>query len=139
MIEAMKPLIAAGSIALALLLTGSCKTPSETNAANSTSVRDTTYEAGMLVFKVRDDFKTPLPPYDHSAPTLGDYPHLGDLLPTYRVTSIAPFTPQSGTPRPGRFYKIHFDTSVALDEFIAALDRIEIIEFTEKVPVNAPK
>jgi hypothetical protein len=135
----MRPLLATSSIALALVLLWGCKTPSETNAANATGERDPAYEVGVLVFKVRNDYKAPLPPYDHSAPTLGDYPHLGDLLPTFKVTSIAPFTPEASTSGGKHFYKIHFDASVSLDEFITALDRVDIIEFTEKVPVNSPQ
>lgn len=135
----MKLLLTVFSLALALLLALACKTPSEPMAANSSSARDTTYEAGVLVFKVRDDLKTSLPTYDPSAPVLGEYPYLGDLLPAFKVKSIAPFVPRSGPARSDRFYKIHFDASVSLDEFIAALDRVDIIEFTEKVPVNSPK
>lgn len=141
MTEATQPLWTAGSIVLAILLVFACKTPAETSAANPQSENDPgyEYEAGVLVFKVSDDLKSSLPPYDHTAPTLGTYPHLSELLPTFKVKTIAPFIPQSSTPRSGRFYKIHFDPSVSLDEFIAALDRVDIIEFTEKVPVNVPK
>lgn len=140
MTKAIQPLLAVGGLTLALLLSLACKTPPATSAANSSSEkRDTLYEAGVLVFKVREDLKTTLPAYDHSAPALGTYPHLGDLLPTYRVRSITPFIPQSGTSHARNYYKIAFDPSVSLDEFIAALDRIDIIEYTEKVPVNSPK
>ena len=135
----MKSLSTLCSLTLALLLVLACKTPSEKMAENPSSTRDTTYEAGVLVFKVRDDLKTTLPTYDHSAPALGEYPYLGDLLPAFEVKSIAPFVPRSGLAQSDRFYKIHFDASVSLEEFIAALGRVDVIEFAEKVPVNSPK
>lgn len=130
-------------LALSILFVFACKTPSaalsEKPASIKTSNSTPQYEKGVLVIQLKDGYKASLPNYDKDSPSLGEYPYLGGLLATYKVSSIASFIPQETNSRIGKFYKILYDESISPNDFIEALKKIEIIQNVEKSPVNKHK
>ncbi len=128
-------------LVMSLLAGWSCKTPPETLSEKPASVKTSTpqYEKGVLVFRIRDDYKGSLPQYDKNSPFLGEYPHLEELITTYKVRSIAPISPPDADSQAGKLYKIRFDESHSVEAFRKALEEVKIIEYVEKVPLNTPK
>jgi len=131
---------------LYLLAAIACKGPSETISEKPAAIKSSSmetpqpqYEKGVLVFKVRDDYKTSFPEYDKDSPSLGEYPHLGELMHTFQVQSVSAFDPSGAQASMGKFYKVRFEESLSLDDFRKALEKVKVIERVEKVPVNNPK
>jgi len=94
------------------------------------------FEKGKIHFKLKPVSKTNLPDFDASKPLLGAYPILNNLIKEYKIKKIYRTHPNMNTENMARMYTIEFIENNDIDALIAALKRLEEIEYAEKIAMN---
>ncbi len=92
---------------------------------------------GAIFMKIADDSDLFLPDYDGKDTKLNrDYPLIQHLLVDYDIQKISrPFSSLK-TPVFDRTYKIEFNATSKTDALMRALNKLEAVAYTEKIPVD---
>lgn len=121
----------------------SCGASQKKNAVSGQSSSATrtksAYHQGLVTLFVKQGKKVVLPDYDHATPILGEYPYLGGLLKPFSIKTIHRLSPGSISGELVDFYRIQFDESKSMEDFIQALEALDFVEKVEKVAINEPK
>ncbi|NRB50242.1 MAG: hypothetical protein HRU41_21370 [Saprospiraceae bacterium] len=141
----MKQLSSAKYLLFAIVITSlfSCGASKKNNStsvqSSETTEAESAYHQGQLTILVKQGNKVVLPDYDHATPMLGKYPHLGDFLKPFGIKRIHRLSPDPNSGELTGFYRIQFDESKSMEDFIKALEGLDIVEKVEKVAINEPK
>lgn len=141
----MNHLSLAKYLLLVILFTSlfSCGASKKKNAvsgqSSSATEAESAYHQGLVTLLVKQGNKVVLPDYDHTTPILGEYPYLGDLLKPFSIKTIHRLSPGSTSGELVGVYRIQFDESKSMADFIQALEALDFVEKVERVAINEPQ
>jgi subtilisin family serine protease len=93
------------------------------------------YVDGILYFQLKQNAAHKIPSGSEGQTNLKDFAFLGDIISRYQVTEIRKSFYMAKDEKLLRTYKVFFNNVNAADAFVAELEKKNIVEYAERLPV----